>query len=65
MKNTYVFHGPIEANLDQTISIQHNCHFESTTFPFRYVEIHELCYGSSRDLEAKASAERPAATSRL
>jgi hypothetical protein len=34
-------------------------------FPFRYAEIHELGYGSSRDPEVKASAERPGATCRL
>jgi hypothetical protein len=34
-------------------------------FLSRYAGIHELGYDSSRDLEAKASTERPAATSRL
>ena len=32
---------------------------------FRYAEIHELGYGSSMDLEVKATAERPAVTCRL
>ena len=32
---------------------------------FRYAEIHKPGYGSSRDLEVKATAERPAVARRL
>ena len=52
-------------NLDQRISISRGHRRESTTFLFRYGEIHELDYGSSTDLEVKASAGRAAATCRL
>ena len=51
--------------MDQKISILHKRHLESTRLQFRYAEIHEPGYGSSRDLEVKATAERPAVTCHL
>ena len=65
VRNTDVFRESIGESLDRKISILHKRHLESTMLQFRYAEIHEPGYGSSRDLEVKATAERPAVTCRL
>ena len=65
MRNTDVSHESIRVSLHQKTSILNNCHLQSTMFLFRRAGIHARGYGSSTDLEVKASSGRLAATYRL